>query len=344
MKLRAFLLVASLTGIAGSATAQDFNIDCLNTFGNPSNTYGAAAAQAGFWSNVDCFGGLLPQALTDTGGTLTTVTFDATDGFNFAFDNAATTGDDQALLDDAQCGNVGTTWTIAGLAAGNYRVYSYAWAPDSPTTFITNVDVVGGAAGVQPCGGAAWTGSHVDGVTYVDDVVTVTAGGSITVNFAVSVSFITINGMQIDLLPSGPPPPTTYCGQLLPTATQGCTSAMSWTGVPSASNAGPFTTTCNGLNQNVNAIQFYGINGPTSTPWSLQSMLCVKGPLRRLPLGNTGGVSPCTGSVSNNLNPIMFSDGPYLSGQKINTQVWQRDPASAKTTQMSQALEFTLGT
>src|SRR6185436_14124216 len=120
------------------------------------------------------------------------------------FDNAATTGDDQALLDDAQCGFGNPVWTFANLAAGTYHIYCYAWAPDVPTSYITNITVTGGSAGTQSCGGAAWTGSHVDGVTYVDDVVTVAAGGSITVSFTIGSSFITINGFQLDQQGSTP--------------------------------------------------------------------------------------------------------------------------------------------
>jgi hypothetical protein len=347
MKARVFFLASVVAGLAASASAQDFNVDCLKIFGNPAGTYGAAAGQTGFWSNIDCWGGLPPQALFDTSGAATAVTLDHSSGFNFAFDNLATLGDDQALLDDAQCGSGNPVWTIANLAAGNYHVYAYAWAPDSPTTFFTNVEVVGGSAGVQVCGGAAWAGAHVDGVTYVDDVVAVTAGGSITINYTLSSGFITINGLQLDLQPSGPPPPTLYCAQTAPTVTQNCTSVMSFVGTPSASNAGPFTTTCNGLNANVNAIQFYGISGPASIPWSAQSTLCVKAPTQRLPVVNTGGAVNCAGVVSNNLNAIIAGGGvlggPSTPGSVFNTQVWERDPASSKTTQMSQALEFTMG-
>ena len=37
------------------------------------------------------------------------------------------------------------TFTIAGLAAGDYEIYVYAWAPDVPGAAITNVAVNGGA-------------------------------------------------------------------------------------------------------------------------------------------------------------------------------------------------------
>ena len=145
-------------------------------------------------------------------------------------------------------------------------------------------------------------------------------------------------------------PPVAYCGQLFPTVTQGCTSVMTFAGTPSAAGTGVFTTTCSMLNTGVNAIQFYGISGQSSNPWSAQSNICVSQGvgvgLQRLPVSNTGGVNPCEGQVVTNMNAVMDTAGtlgyPHAAGNIINTQVWQRDPASAKTTQMSEALEFTL--
>lgn len=70
----------------------------------------------------------------------------------------------------------------------------------------------------------------------------------------------------------------TYCAQLAPTVTQGCVASVATSGIPSATNAAPFTATFSGLNRGVNAILCYGIGGPTLLPWSPESQICVRAP------------------------------------------------------------------
>ena len=134
---------------------------------------------------------------------------------------------------------------------------------------------------------------------------------------------------------------TSYCSQTLPTVTQGCTSTISSTGVPDVDNPAPFNVTCTGLNVGVNAILFYGLNGPAATVWSPESMLCVKAPTRRTGPNNTGGTAGlCDGAVTRDMNAVLA--GTVVAGQQINVQVWERDPSSAKTTQQSAALQFVM--
>lgn len=341
-------LITTLFGLAALAPAQDFNLDVLNNYGIPANTYGAAAAQTGFWQNVDAWDGLAPQPIADTSGAVTTATVDFTLGGNFSFDNAATFGDDQALMDDVQdIGGVGnvSTWTIAGLAAGDYAVYSYAWAPDSPVNFITGVTLSGGANGQQNCGGAAWGGGHVLGQTYVvDSIYGVTAGGSITLTFTAVAGFGSVNGVQLDKLPG----PTINNCQILPTVTQTCQSVASFAGTPSATAGSGFTLTFGGMNANVNGVVFYGVNGSTNQTWSAQSNLCVKTPTVRLggvtgASGNTGGtVGLCNGQYSFDMNTQLLAAG-ITQGTPVNVQGWQRDPASGKTTNLTDAIGFVVG-
>lgn len=341
-------LITTLLSLAASAQAQDFNLDVLNSYGIPASTYGAGSGQTGFWQNVDAWDGLAPQPIANTAGAATTATVDFTLGGNFSFDNALTVGDDQALMDDLQdIGGVGnvSTWTIAGLTAGNYRVYSYAWAPDSPVNYITGVQLTGGSNGQQNCGGATWSGAHVLGQTYVvDTVFGVSAGGSITLTFTAVAGFGGVNGVQIDKLP----PPTVSDCQILPTVTQTCQSVASFSGTPSASTGAGFTLTFGGLNANVNGIVFYGVNGPTNQPWSAQSNLCVKTPTIRLggvpgASGLTGGtVGLCNGQYSFDMNTQLLAAG-IPQGTGVNVQGWQRDPASGKTTNVTDAIGFFVG-
>lgn len=138
--------------------------------------------------------------------------------------------------------------------------------------------------------------------------------------------------------------------QTAPTVTQGCNSTASTSGFPSASGAGVFTVTFGMLNQNVNGVVFYGTNGPNFATWSAQSNLCVKAPTTRLggvpgASGSTGdfnGAAPCGGQYSFNMNAVIVAAG-ITAGTCMDVQAWTRDPASAKTTQLSDSLSFIVG-
>ncbi len=186
----------------GPPTAASMNVDIgptASAAGIPTSTYGAAAAMPGVWNARsptvssslmnDLAGAPCQALLTRTGTSLN----------DFAFDNLGTSGDDQALLDDAQdCGGTGgtTTWTFSNLFGGNYTVYTYAWAPDS-NLFVSSVSVAGSPDPAQSVGGA-WTGAHVLGTTYARHAVTgVPSLGSIAITVSTVTSFSTLNGFQI---------------------------------------------------------------------------------------------------------------------------------------------------
>lgn len=188
---RILCIVAALA--AAPAWGQNINIDVGNFYGTPTAGYGAAAAQPGIWTTVN--GGLATaQALSDINGVPTTATFQISLGGDFSFDNALTTGDDQALMDDGVDPGASNTITIAHLSAGTYTVYTYAWAPDS-ATYITAVNV--NATGAQNVGGA-WPGTHTLGITYSrHNTIVVPNDGTITITTATVVSFSTVNGIQL---------------------------------------------------------------------------------------------------------------------------------------------------
>jgi hypothetical protein len=98
-----------------------------------------------------------------------------------------------------------TTWTISGLAAGDYTLYSYAWAPDS-ATFVSSVN---GPGGTQLVGGA-WPGSQQQNITYaVHNYPGIAAGGSVAVTIGDSAGCGTVNGFQLKKNVSTPA--TGYC-------------------------------------------------------------------------------------------------------------------------------------
>jgi hypothetical protein len=149
--------------------------------------------------------------------------------------------------------------------------------------------------------------------------------------------------------------PTVNNCQILATVSNGCQSVASTVGLPSASTSTAFTVRFSSLNGNVNGVVFYGINGPVSVAWSPQSNLCVKSPTQRLngiagASGTTGGgVGTCNGQYSFNFNAVIQGSFPGLlgtpmaAGQRVDVQGWQRDAASTKTTNLTDALSFIVG-
>src|SRR5258708_31734562 len=143
--------IALLIGIAGlafcaRATAQGFNIDIGATYGTPSSGFGAGAAQPGVWNNVLGVQGTTPLASLTGASTGVTIACVGAGSYDFSFNNAGTSGDDEALMDDgSDPTSAGPSWTISGLAPGNYVLYTYAWAPDN-AAYFSLVDEIGRAS------------------------------------------------------------------------------------------------------------------------------------------------------------------------------------------------------
>ena len=142
-------------------------------------------------------------------------------------------------------------------------------------------------------------------------------------------------------------PPTRYC--TAGTSTSGCVATLSWGGFPSASATSGFTLTASSLEGDKQSLFFYGLNGRSAAPWgSGSSFLCVKAPTQRTAVANSGGTAgSCAGTLTLDwlafiaANPTALGV-PFSVGDVIQAQVWYRDPPSAKTTNLTDALEFTL--
>ncbi len=157
------LVAAMSCAFAALAHAQSFNIDLDQPSappalggGAPSNAFGAASGQAGFWNAVPS---AATFALTDINGVLTAATITLTgSSSSLAFNNGTNSGDYRLLMNDArQVGTVvqggTTTVTFNNLINGNYQLYTYA-APPQGTPGSTDVIVngnsmfaIGGASG-----------------------------------------------------------------------------------------------------------------------------------------------------------------------------------------------------
>lgn len=203
------ILSALLTGaiaatFASPVCAQNFNLDVGDDLGVPSAAYGGAAGQPGPW-NAAVDSTAIPFSVTDlvrADGMPSTVDFTRSavncvgcSSKNNAM-NPLTLGDEELLMDDFYDLGVFTssaTWTFDGLEAGQYSVYTYAWAPDGPN-FSTSVDVVGSTGPVTV--GGAWAGQQ-QGVTYALHLVDLAAGSPLIIDTMTSSAFGTVNGFQI---------------------------------------------------------------------------------------------------------------------------------------------------
>ena len=339
------LALTCAAALAPTAAAQSFNLDVGLANAVPTATFGAAAAQPGTWNSVSRTTGATPISLLDLAGAPTSVTFARTagGGTDFSFNNAGTSGDDELLLDDAEfpTSSTGSTWTIAGLAAGTYDVYTYAWAPDS-AAFITGVSVNGGPLTLV---GGTWAGAYAIGVTHAKDTVVVTGGGSIAITLSVGTSFATFNGVQIVKVGT---PTTSYCfgdgtGTACPCANNGaagngCGNSLNPNGAQLSASGTASATLANdtwllsgtGI-PNGPGLYFQGttqLNGGLGVVFG-DGLRCVGGTVIRL--GIVAGVSnastyPSGATPPNNI-PIS-QKGLIAAGDVRNYQLWYRDSAA----------------
>ena len=201
MKVARTLTAAAATLVTTvAASAQSFNIDFGNTApgtGSPTNAFGAAAGQAGFWQTIASVTANVPIVMQDLSGAATAATIACNQTeLSFGFDNPGTTGDTQLLMDDLlDMGGAGSSdvFTISGLQNGSYDVYTYAWAPDS-ATFLTNVSVNG--VNQQVIGGA-WPGGFQQGITHALHTAVQVVNGTMTIQTSTSSGFSSLNGLQL---------------------------------------------------------------------------------------------------------------------------------------------------
>ncbi len=136
---------------------------------------------------------------------------------------------------------------------------------------------------------------------------------------------------------------TTYCLSKL--NSKSCQPAIASSGVASASQAAPFLVTASQVINNKPGILFYG-HSPKNSPFQ-GGTLCVQTPIQRTPLQSSGGNAPpndCSGAFSIDFNAwTQGGNDPSLqAGATIYGQYWSRDPASASTTSLSNAIRFTI--
>jgi hypothetical protein len=142
--------------------------------------------------------------------------------------------------------------------------------------------------------------------------------------------------------------PTAYCTAGL--TSNFCIPSISAAGIASASASSGFTITAEHLEGNRQGLLFYGINGRHQAVWApgSGSFLCVKAPTQRMTTMNSGGLSgSCDGVIATDWNAYRFArpgalGNPFTPGQLVQAQAWFRDPAAPGTTNLSDAVEFTV--
>ena len=311
---------------------------------NPGSGYGAAAGESGTWNS---FSGTGSTSLVGVDGLPSGASLSVSGGNgSFSFDNAATSGNAEDLLDDlADAGN--STWTFSNLASGTYDVYLYSWAPDDPAGFLSNLTVVGGANGTQQSGGANWSGNFVLGTHYVTDTVNV-SNGTLTINVGqVGGNPSSLNGIQLALV-EDQGGPTVFCSA--GTTSNGCSPSISASGVPSASSNFGFDITVDNVEGAQFGVIFYGISGAAQVPWgSGSSFLCVSQPVERTGVQNAGGGSgTCNGTLTLDWNTYVFGNSgavgvPFSPGDMVWAQGWFRDPFASLGSNLSDGIMFTVG-
>jgi hypothetical protein len=137
-------------------------------------------------------------------------------------------------------------------------------------------------------------------------------------------------------------PPVNYC--TAGTSTFGCNGLMSV-----FQGSGQCVMVASQFNGQAQSILFYGISGRVANPWSgtSTSFMCVKAPRQQTPLQISGGTfGQCDGTATIDLlafiaaNSANLGNG-FVGGEVIQAQCWYRDPPAPKTTNLTNAVEFT---
>jgi hypothetical protein len=184
--------------LASSLQGQSINVDFGVGAGAPGSGFGGAAEQAGYWNRLNAIGGQRALAGLDrsrTGATIRVMGRVEMDG------GPVSAGPFQALMNDKLMlesgrGRTGTASVdVEGLAAGRYRVYTFACG-GGDSTDLTVINVERSSSPPQVVAGAC-TGIFLPGLTHAVHEVDVEDGGTIVVTAEALGERGSLNGIQI---------------------------------------------------------------------------------------------------------------------------------------------------
>jgi subtilisin-like proprotein convertase family protein len=144
-------------------------------------------------------------------------------------------------------------------------------------------------------------------------------------------------------------PPVSFCTG--GTTAHNCVASISGNANPSVSFANPCAISVASVEGQKTGLIFYGIDNTGYTPitWAAgsSSFLCVKAPTQRTGTQGSGGTNnACDGTLALDWNAYVANNPgsmglPFSAGDEVFLQAWFRDPPSAKTTSLSNALRMT---
>lgn len=173
---------------------------------------------------------------------------------------------------------------------------------------------------------AIWTGSahdHLGGAVGAADF---NLDGFADVVMGAAEAAGTAGRVQIALAQS--PLATAYCTAKL--NSQGCTPAVSSSGVASLSIADNFHARASSLLNQKNGLLFWSL-APASIPFQ-GAILCVQPPHHRTGVFNSGGSpsgSDCTGTFDFHFSHAYVQSEGLVAGTQVHAQFWSRDPGFA---------------
>jgi hypothetical protein len=150
-----------------------------------------------------------------------------------------------------------------------------------------------------------------------------------------------LNGMNaIAVVPL--PATSTFCE---PSAGTTCAPVLSWKGLPSATADNGFTVSVRGTPSTASGLMLFGSGEPTS-PF-VSPLLCFAPPYHATavaPSVSAGTGSPCDGTWSADLNPLIYFSGVFAPGDTLRAQWIGLDPTAppGERRVTSDALEFEL--
>jgi uncharacterized delta-60 repeat protein len=137
-----------------------------------------------------------------------------------------------------------------------------------------------------------------------------------------------------------------YCTSAV--SSQGCAPSISASGAASVSATSGFTLDVQNVDAAKQGLVYYALGGRTSTPLGAgnTSFFCVKAPVQRMNVQNSGGAAgTCNGSFQQDWLAYVSGSptavgAPFAAGVNVQAQAWYRDPPAPKSVALSNALEF----
>lgn len=120
-----------------------------------------------------------------------------------------------------------------------------------------------------------------------------------------------------------------------------CRPVIEYVGYPSIATAAGFHVTAREVLANKSGILYYGTSGPLASPWC-GGFQCVKAPVQRTGIQNSGGGGPCSGVFDLDWMAWVSANAPgsVSAGTIVNAEYWYRDPLAQCTTGLTNGLQF----